>query len=51
MNRGRPLAWSIREAIRARAAQGESRRKIADALAVAKATVDKYARKKSPPEV
>lgn len=42
--KGRPLPWLLREAIKERAELGHSRRAIARQLGLAKRTVDKYAR-------
>ncbi len=45
--RGTPLPWALRSEIKRRAELGETRRHIASALAVARATVDRYARAKA----
>lgn len=43
MNRGKPLAWSLREEIkRRRTENGESKSKIAREMKVARETVKKY---------
>ena len=43
--RGRPLPWSLREEIQARAAAGESRRQIARVMGVARDTVKRYSQR------
>jgi hypothetical protein len=42
--RGTPILWPVREEIKRRAENGETRRSIAAELGLAKRTVDKYAR-------
>lgn len=42
--RGTPLAWSVRATIRQMLAEGNSRRKIAEALKLGRDTVNKYAK-------
>lgn len=42
--RGRPLPWKLREAIRRRVGDGESRRSVADEFGLARNTVNRYAK-------
>jgi DNA-binding CsgD family transcriptional regulator len=43
-NRGRPLRWKLREEIKRRIGNGQSRRQIAIELRLARETVKKYAK-------
>jgi predicted transcriptional regulator len=46
--RGTPIPWNMREAVQRLVSGGESQRKVAAQLDLARDTVSKYARKRPP---